>query len=430
MKISISISVLILCLGAFFGWKEQTVFSSLKEERERLSLEASNLGLPVRNDFESGTEDTLSKRQRADKIAGARKAAFDIIALVRDIERLQDSGDSNDIAIQGRILEGLEMLKSMDSEQLQILINQFRKADGISEEIRMGLIQITVSNLAERNPGDALSLLVEDGNPLMNLPDHEILVLSSLSNLSEADPSSAESWLRENKLDFMDKDKIHSALVEGTARSNLSLAIKQIQEFEIQDRGAVLAQIAGDLSDPSKRKELLLLMKAQPDLFGKEEQGRALNAMGRQIGKSGYEESVRWIKENKLDELEITKLISGGLMSQAKGKEMGRWVEWMGETLPEDTRNRLISERVKDWTSKDHRAAGEWLLALPNGPAKSASVVAFATSVAPYDPKIAAEWVLTLPAGSKRNDALKAVYEKWPADDPERSSFLKNNPVE
>lgn len=96
-------------------------------------------------------------------------------------------------------------------------------------------------------------------------------------------------------------------------------------------------------------------------------------------------------------------LITGGLVSHAKGAEMGRWVEWMGESLSEEPRDRFISERVRDWTASDHHAAGEWLAALPDGPAKPASVAAFAKTVAPHDPQVACAFTQAQPASPGRS---------------------------
>ena len=56
---------------------------------------------------------------------------------------------------------------------------------------------------------------------------------------------------------------------------------------------------------------------------------------------------------------------------------------------------------------RDHRAAGEWLTALQDGPAKPIAVAAFAKTVAPYDPDIAAQWAMTLPPGNQRDGLLK-----------------------
>jgi ferric-dicitrate binding protein FerR (iron transport regulator) len=46
-------------------------------------------------------------------------------------------------------------------------------------------------------------------------------------------------------------------------------------------------------------------------------------------------------------------------------------------------------------------------------------VQAYATAVAEYEPKVAAQWAMTLPEGPAREATLQAVYQNWPASDPD-----------
>jgi hypothetical protein len=430
MRISSAISLLILALATLIGWRDHGELSRLRAEREKLSAEALERGISLDDAADADHAHPRTKRERADKLVEARRAALDIIALARELERLQESGEATNIETQDRILGALEQLSSLNADQLTALIAEFRDADGLGDEMRKLLLNVTVRTLAERNPKAALELLAGNGNPLDDLSMRRGLVLDSLSNWSQTDPSGALAWVRASNLDFLYKQTMETALVVGTARSDLSHSLNLIREFGISAPGNLLVKIAGDLRAPSQRAELLRMMKAQPDQYGEKEMNAVLVTMGRTVGKDGYEEGVRWITENKLGEAEITNLIAGGLVSHAKGAEMGRWIEWMGESLSEEPRDRYISERVSDWTASDHRAAGEWLAALPDGAAKPASVAAFAKTVAPHDPQVAAQWALTLPPGVKRTETLKAVYEKWPQDDPAREAFMAEHPVE
>ncbi len=431
MRISAAISLLILAAAAFIGWMGQVKITALRGEREKLSAEATALGISF-EDLEKGDHaHQRTKRERADKLAEARRAALDIIDLAKELERLQESGEATDVAMQDRILKALEQLGSLDADQLKVLICEFRDADGLGDGMRRGLLNFAAGALSERNPKAALELLAGNGNPLGDIPDRRSLVHASLSNWAQADPSGALAWLRTRSPDDIEQESLETALVRGAARSDLRLALKQIREFGFADRGDVLNEIAGDLSDASRRTELLRLMDEEPELYGEKERGIALETLGREIGKSGYAEGVRWIRENKLSEPEITRLIEGSnMMHHAKGDETGRWVEWMGESLSEGSRDRIISQQIREWTEKDHRAAGEWLAALPDGPSKPASVAAFAKTVAPHDPQVAAQWALTLPPGGKRKETLQAVYEKWPEDDPARATFMREHPAE
>lgn len=430
MRISIAISLLILALAALIGWRDHGELSALRVEREKLSAEATALGIRSDDLEQEDHAHPRTKRQRADKLAEARRAALDIIGLARELERLQESGEATDIETQDRILGALEQIRSLDADQLKVLIGEFKDADGLGDGMRKLLLNVASSALIERNPKAALELLAGSGNPLDDPSERRGNIHASLSKWSETDPSGALVWVRASSLDFVEKEGMETALIHGASRTDLGLAMKMIREFGISNRLDVAVKIAGDLRNPTQRAELLRLMKGQPGLFGEKEISAVLVGIGKHVGESGFEEGARWIKENGFNEEEIRNLVAGGIVSHAKAADTGRWVEWMGENLSGDARERHISSQVRNWTASDHRAAGEWLAALPDGPAKPPAVAAFAKTVAPHDPEIAAQWALTLPSGERRNDTLKAVYQQWPKDDPARASFMAAHPAD
>lgn len=431
MRISVAISLLILAVAVLIGLRDQRELIELRVEKEALASEAVALGIPPDVPSHADHEhQSRTKREREDKQEEARRAALDIIGLARELERLKESGDPADIATQDRILKALEQLNSLDSDQLRFLIEEFRQAGDLNDEMRGLLLQFGVGALVKRNPRDAIGMLAGNDNPIGDASNRSLLVCSALSEWSEADLSGAMAWMRTSKLDFLKQESMEVALVHGAARSDLGVAIDLMREFGVSNPGDVVQKMASNLPTLAEKGELLRLMKERPDQFGEKELNVALVTMGKSVGKDGYEEGVRWIEENELSESEITNLIAGGMVSHAKGAETGHWVEWMGGSLSAEPRDRFVSEQVRNWTEKDHRAAGEWLAALPDGPAKPASVAAFAKTVAPHDPKIAAEWALTLPPGGRRTETLKDVYRKWPEDDPARASFMAEHPAE
>lgn len=406
MKISIAISLLILAAAALIGWRDHNELAGLRAENYRLKDEAAAMGIDV-DDPVHGKH--RPKREREDKLEKARTTAHDIIGLAKEIERLIESGENPDIATQDRLLKFLENLGALDADQLKEMIECFRDADGLTEKMRSLLFSFPVDALIDRNPLVAIKLLLEEQELPVNESFRSYYISSSLSKWSETDPTRALAWVRANSPDFISRQSMETALVHGAARTDLRLAVGWIGEFGVSDTLGVVTKIAGDLDSPSERSDLLRLMKEQPETFGQKEINGALAIMGKEIGKSGYEEGALWIKENGFSEAEITNLIAGGMVSHSKGVDTGRWVEWMGANLSEGPRERFISSNVTDWTKKDHRAAGEWLAALPDGPAKAPAVAAFAKTVAPYDPEIAAQWALTLPPGNQRDGLIKEV---------------------
>jgi hypothetical protein len=106
----------------------------------------------------------------------------------------------------------------------------------------------------------------------------------------------------------------------------------------------------------------------------------------------------------------------------------------MGEKLPAGERDNNIGAVMQLWTNSNYRAAGEWLAAAPDGPARAPAVSAYASTVARYEPQTAVDWALTIPAGEKRRETLLAIHEKWPADTEEnraqRAAFAAEYGIE
>jgi hypothetical protein len=404
MRIPAAISLLCLVAAALIGWLDHQELAGLRAENYRLTGESNAMGIEADN---PRNRQHRIKREREEKLEQARTTALDIIELARELERLIESGDTTDIATQDQILMALESIGSFDTDQLRVLIECFRDADGFTEQMHGALFSLAAQALIERNPEDALGLLLA-GQSLPAPASHRSdLVSSSLSKWSETDPKGALAWVRANTLDFISRQAMEAALVRGAARADLRLAVGWISEFGISDKSGVVAAIAANLDSPSQRAQLLRLLKSESGTFGEREINVALTAMAKEIGRNGHDEAARWIMENGFSEAEITKLIAGGMISYTNGSDPGRWVEWMGVNLTREPRERHIGEQVSDWTKKDHRAAGEWLAALQDGPAKPVAVAAFAKTVAPYHPDIAAQWAMTLPPGNEREAILK-----------------------
>jgi hypothetical protein len=435
MARSAAISLLMLAGALLIGWIDRVKLNQLRAERQRLVAEAAELGIrPAASD---DGELRVTRRERVDKLVEARHLAHDIIALVKDLEWLKESGKHADISIQDRILEALERFRSLDTDQLKLMIAEFQSAGGIGDEMRGTILSFATAELADRNPQAALTLLCGSGNPIESGPVRTSQILKSISNWAVTDPAAALAWLRANPMEFIDGESMQRAVVEGAARSDLKLAFGLIGQLGIREPGETLRKIAGTLRDSGERTEFLRLARefavADPGKYGGEEMKAVLRSLAAGVANEGCAQGSRWILENNLSDGEITAM-AGSIGFFAKSDEKGRWIEWMAENVSGENRDGMIDGIVRNWTQGDHRAAGEWLAAAPDGPAKKASVAAFAMTVAPYDPQTAAQWALTLPPGDKRNETLKAVYSQWPQDDPaskaERDAFMRGHPVD
>lgn len=430
MRISLAISLLIVAAAALFGWRDFGELSSLRAEREKLAAQALALGVSPDVSGAGEKRTRHARNERGDKTEEARRAGAEIKAILVEMERLRESGLPHDAAMQDRILGGLELMRSLDGDQLLTLIADFRAAAGISDESRRLLLSVAMDTLTLRNPRAALELISADVDSEVTADNRTTFAQKALSEWAAADPSGALAWLRANPMDFMRNQSAELSIIEGTARANPIAAVGMISELGIGHRNSALARIAAQLKGPEQRAQMLGLLRDDKAGWTEGETIQPLSRMFHQVANDGFESGTRWIEENKLTAKEI-EILSHQIVNGAPGAEKGEWLGWLAGKLPVDVRDQRIQAAVGKWTDKDHRAAGEWLVALPDGPAKVPAVAAFAQKVAPYDPQVAAQWALTLPPGPQRKTTLRVIYEKWPQEDSAaRAAFMAEHPAE
>jgi hypothetical protein len=430
MRISLAISLLILAAAALSGWRDSAELSSLRAEREKLAAQAAALGVSTDVSRVGEKQARHTRHERGDKTEEARRAGAEILAILAEMERHKESGLPHDAALQDRILGGLELLRSLDGDQLLTLIADFRDAPGISEASRRLFLAVAMETLTQRDPRAALDLIAADGDAEVTAHNRVGFAKKALSEWAAADPSGALAWLRANPMDFMRNQSAELSLIEGAARTSPLAAVGMISGLGLEDKGAALTRIASQLDNPQQRTEMLAVLRDGSAGWDERDVRQALSTMFYQVAKDGFESGVRWVEENKLTEKEIDS-VSHQLMDGSLGAEKGEWIGWMAGKLPEDARDMRVQAAVGLWTEKDHRAAGEWLAALPDGPVKIPAVAAFAQKVAPYDPQVAAQWALTLPPGPQRKTTLRIIYGKWPQEDAAaRAAFMAKHPAE
>jgi hypothetical protein len=156
----------------------------------------------------------------------------------------------------------------------------------------------------------------------------------------------------------------------------------------------------------------------------------SLETMGRNLTDESFDSVQSWISQSKLSPTESAQFAEGLSYFNTK-QDTGRWIDWMAQNLPADAVANNVDNLIGQWTQQDYQAAGKWLAAAAEGPAKQAAVSAYAGTVAEYEPQTAVQWALTLPAGEARQATFEAIYQNWPTDDAEAAAaFAKQYGVD
>ena len=421
MKISIALSVVILAVGAMFGWHDHQQLVVVRETHEKLVAEAAGLGISVDHANSSNPVRVTKRSEREDKEAEARLAAKDFIAFAKEMEAIEKKGGPPDEAMQKRIMDFMDRMMSLDAGQLKILIAEVRAAPDLKDETRQGLIGFSIMTMASDHPQAALAIFTESSDLFKDNGMGKHVISSSLAKWAKDEPLAALDWVRKNGEKFPDliTDDAKRGLVSGAAVNDPKLAFKLIDELKLGKSESVVDDIFRAAKTDEERTATLAAFRSHLETMQEGEAATGMRDSGlQQLGSSmsgeGYDSAQKWLAGVKLspDELEA---FAGGL--QTNGKDNGQWIEWVGKSLPADKANDRIESMVSNWAQNDYQATGAWLNSAADGPVKNTAIRSYAETVSRYEPEAAVQWAVTLPAGKDREETFKDIYRNWPKKD-------------
>ncbi|HEY1121423.1 MAG TPA: hypothetical protein VGE67_07465 [Haloferula sp.] len=426
MKLSIALSVLILAIGALLGLQDRRRLEAVRESHDKLVAEAARSGITVDSaNPEDGVR--VTKREREDKEAEAKDAAVKFIAFAKEMEEIEKKGGAPDESVQRRVMDFLDRIMSLDAAQLKILIAEVREAKDIKEQTRQGLIGFCVMTLASDHPQAALTLLIEsatDSSGVLKMDGMEKQAMStSLAKWAKDDPMAALEWVRKNgeKMPALVDDNAKRGMISGVAAQDPKLAFKLIGELGLKDGDRSIDSIVDAARTPAERTATLAALRdhlatlPEGDARDRASVG-AIRSFFQNAVRDGFDAGTRWIENAGFTPDELGRIGDSGIQHSIKGSDTGKWVEWMGKTLPEGKADNGIRNMVSNWTESDYQAAGKWLASAPEGRAKELSVRSYAETVSSYEPESAVQWADTLPPGKGKEDTLKRIYQNWPKD--------------
>lgn len=420
MKFSIALSVLILAVGLTCGFLQRRQVSVLREDRSELAATAGNLGIAVAES--NAGEPRVTKRLREERSNQSDSVSAALLAFAKEREKAETDGDSGK-ALEKQGLALAERLMAMDQEQLKSAIMELRAASGISDETRREMISFSIRMLSENYPEAALGVLAEHADTLKQSYVDQHVFSVALGKWAKENPRAALSWLQENAVKHPELAEEDSQLgvLAGAAEKNPKLAFQLLTELRLTDSTGAVQSIVESAKSPEQRSAILTAFRDH--LAGIQDESEraalreeALGGLARSISEEDYNSVTSWVASQKLTAAETEEFVSG-LSFETTKSDTGKWIEWMAKSLPSDSLSEPVADLVSQWTQQDYLAAGKWLAAEPDGPAKSASVRAYAETVAEYEPQTAAQWALTLPPGEERTETLKTIYQNWPKND-------------
>ncbi|MDP3851601.1 MAG: hypothetical protein Q8Q59_13925 [Luteolibacter sp.] len=430
MKLPLILTLIIVAAGSFWGVQENRKLTTLREKHRLVLKEAVALGVSA--DASKPIVPTkITKRPREDAELKVKGFTERLVAFAKEMKEMQTSGKQPDETARKRMMEMMDDMLSLNSEELKALIATLKGRQDMDDEMKKGMISFSIIMLAQQNPEAALAFFTESSELLGDEPMSKHALTAALSQWAQDQPLAALEWIKKNAEKHPDlvTKEAKAAVIAGAARNDFALALQLIGELKVPvDEGMVISQITRAATTPEQQSELLKALRKQAGNSTDKKEGEKLLTMGLrnlfgQVTESGHDKSMDWLKSANLSAAETGDMVQGLIYNRTKA-DTGKWLEWLS-SQPIDGKKSENTTRnlVRQWTDTDYKAAGEWLAQAPAGPIKETATISYLETIAPYEPEVAAQWADTLPA-AKQKDAMNHIYQNLKnKDQPAAEAF-------
>jgi hypothetical protein len=431
MRIQLIVSGIIIAIAAGLNRHFDERLTAASSERADLTEKAAEFGIsaetnhPTRHAVRPGIEHAVD----------AHQFARDCIALMRKTR----NGEPQDEATKAAFGKIQATFPDLDATDWKIILTALLDAEDIDKEKRLPISRYWLREyLAKSHPHAALQFVKEHAAAFNDDEGVQAVVSDALAALAKNDPFAAVQWMRKNESEIPDAMKLHTkvAVIHAVANEDPEMAFSLLSELKLDYSAAHSAMhtiVTSATTDDARNVTLAALRKFRD---ANKQDKELSNEANRMVGyfSSGFQETgikgaKAWIAGANLTAAELSAFCDV-LSRSYDGDEHAAWIEWMGTALPPHLNADPIMDMISRWTTEDYEAAGNWLRAAPDGPAKTAAVRSYALTVFKHDPETAMQWIHTLPPGKDRDSTLRNIHANWPKDDPAgAAAFAKEHAI-
>lgn len=394
MKASLVLTAIILAAAGLLGWHGHTRMESALEMRKQLQRQAAG---------EAVSHSAPTSRQELRPSVDGTALATDLLVAKDRTAEMEKYGS------------GLALL---DEKGMRAFVAEICSSPALDEKKRGELVlDLLRGTLAER-PRAALSLFdsfLSAGGKL-EMRDGLGLVHHSLEQLATEDASAALDWLRAKggKHPEFVNDVARAKVLTAVAAGDPQRAFREIGQVGIAEPQDAIAGIMRAGQTPAQRLAVIAALRGHlaslsDERLKKERSDAAITELAGSALKGGDAAARQWVTAARLTPTEMEAFSRKIALEDMDPREIGGWVECLAGAGAETFPGQPVHRMVEYWTRMDYRAAGEWLISTADGPAKQASIRAYAETVAKYEPEVAEQWAMTLPAGKDRDETLAKI---------------------
>jgi hypothetical protein len=421
MKTSIGISAVILMAAAIVGWRIDARHAAIRVEENVLAAEAARLRI--------GTGDAHPARNvrpsHAAREQEAKQLAVAYIALPKARQRIVIPSVESATDVERQIA-------ALDTSQLKTFLADVLASMELDGTIVPERVNHLLANLARIDPRGALALFTKHASVCRrNLGSN--VVSTALGAWAKDDPIAAAAWIKENAGEFPEALSAQSIynVIHPAAEKDPRLAFTLISKMELNysDTHSALHDIVTSAETDEQRNLTFAALREYREAHkGDKEIRQAAEEMVAHfswgIKEGGFQTGSKWLASANLSPKELDRFC-GELTRIYDGDEHAQWIEWIGGNLPPGKGDGPIMDLIRRWTTDDYEAAGKWLAAAPEGPAKNAAIRGYALTIYKNDPETAMQWIMTLPPDERRENSLRYILMNQLRDNPEAAAAFK-----
>lgn len=134
---------------------------------------------------------------REDSVRKTKEFAETLVAFAKEMKAMENSGRTEDESMQRRILDMVDGMLSLNSDELRILIAELRGRTDLDDEMRKGMIGFSIMMLSQEHPEKALEMFTESSDLLGDNGSKHVLA-SALTGWAKDQPLAAVEWMKKN----------------------------------------------------------------------------------------------------------------------------------------------------------------------------------------------------------------------------------------
>jgi hypothetical protein len=253
------------------------------------------------------------------------------------------------------------------------------------EQAKTGII----STLTQHDPAKAASML--DGAAVTNQNSHQVGTI--VGDWIKTDQTAALAWLNSLDLRGDAQRNVHSQFLNNWVNEDAPAASRYalgIQDESVRQQAISSLVGAWGRNNPQAAREWITT-----SLEG-DSKNTALKSLIQNLSHQDHTTALRYYQE-----------ATAGLSPEAVEKNFGS----------------TASQIARNWIQHEPKAAGQWVMTLPEGESRANSVRSLVDDLGDYDIKGAAEFVNTLAVGKERDQAVASLVSDLGNQGDPQSAF-------